>query len=183
MTVLLIAFALFVGTLLLARRRTGPQPKDGKRDRSSLAGILVQGAGIFVTAFGPVLASLDPAGPAALGGAAAVAVLMGGAIWLFHTATRTMGRNWAIVASTREDHHLVTTGPFAVMRNPIYVALFVFTLAIAVGWGHYWHLILGAPLFWVGTMMRVRIEERMLHAQFGAAYDAYVGRVKRFGVL
>ena len=167
---LMVGFGAFVCTLLLARRRTGRQPSDGKRDRSSFAGIAIQSLGIFATAVGPVAVSLDPAGPTALAEAAAVATLMAGTIWLFHAATRTMGRNWAIVASTRQDHQLVTTGPFATMRNPIYVALFLLTLAIAVAWGHYRHLLAGAPLFWAGTMMRVAREARMLRAQSGSAY-------------
>lgn len=182
-TVLIVAFGVFFVALLIARRRAGTQPSDGVRDRSSIAGIAVQSFGIFVVAFGPVAVSIDPLGGAALAGAAGVALLMAGAIILFHSATRAMGRNWAIVASTRRDHQLVTDGPFAAMRNPIYVALFLFTLALAVGWGHYRHLLLGVPLFWIGTMMRVRIEERMLAAQFGTAYADYCSRVRRFGIV
>lgn len=36
------------------------------------------------------------------------------------------------------------------------------------------------PLYWMGTWMRVAQEEKLLHARFGAAYDAYAARVKRF---
>ncbi|WP_163312237.1 methyltransferase family protein, partial [Enterobacter cloacae] len=71
-------------------------------------------------------------------------------------------------------------GPFAWIRNPIYTALFVFMLAMALGFGHWRGLIIGVPLYWIGTWMRVRREEKLLRAQFGAAYDAYAARVKRF---
>src|SRR3546814_1930029 len=49
--------------------------------------------------------------------AAAVALLMATTVGLFVWASRTMGRNWSIVARTRADHRLVTTGPFAHVRS------------------------------------------------------------------
>jgi protein-S-isoprenylcysteine O-methyltransferase Ste14 len=36
------------------------------------------------------------------------------------------------------------------------------------------------PLYWVGTVLRILEEEKLLRARFGDAYDAYAGRVKRF---
>lgn len=123
---------------------------------------------------------LDPATPLAIGEAAAVLGLMALAIALFVGATRAMGRNWAIVARTRGDHELVTWGPFARIRNPIYTGLFAFLLAMALAFGHWRGLVLGVPLYWIGTWMRVRREEALLRAQFGVAYDAYAARVKRF---
>jgi protein-S-isoprenylcysteine O-methyltransferase Ste14 len=110
----------------------------------------------------------------------AVAVLMATVVWLFHMAARAMRRNWAVVAQTRSDHALVTWGPFAWVRNPIYVALFALQLAFAIGFGHWRALIPAIPLYWLGTWIRVAEEEKLLRAQFGAAYDAYARRVKRF---
>ncbi|WP_204307347.1 methyltransferase family protein, partial [Enterobacter hormaechei] len=81
--------------------------------------------------FGPLALELGRPDARALGEAAAVAVLMAVTIGLFFAASRAMGRNWAIVARTRGDHELVTWGPFAWIRNPIYTALFVFMLAMA----------------------------------------------------
>jgi protein-S-isoprenylcysteine O-methyltransferase Ste14 len=91
-----------------------------------------------------------------------------------------MGRNWAVVAQTRSDHALVTSGPFAWVRNPIYLAIFTMQLAFAVAFGHWRALIVGVPLYWLGTWLRVAQEEKLLRAQFGEAYDAYARRVKRF---
>ncbi|RYY33410.1 MAG: isoprenylcysteine carboxylmethyltransferase family protein, partial [Sphingomonadales bacterium] len=75
-----------------------------------------------------------------------------------------------------DGHHRA----FAAIRHPIYTGLFAFMLAMAVAFGHWRGLILGVPLYWIGTWMRVSIEERLLRDQFGAAYDAYASRVKRF---
>jgi len=101
-------------------------------------------------------------------------------VGLFHAASRAMGKNWAVVARTREDHSLVTSGPFAFVRHPIYSALFLFLLALAIGYGHWRNLAVAVPLYWIMTWGRIRHEERLLRAQFGADYDAYAARVKRF---
>lgn len=175
-----IGFAAFVGTLILANLRTGRKEQGGRRDGRSMTGIVLQGLGIAIAAFGPVRMTLPTDSVGAISSAVVVGVLMAGTIGLFWASSRAMGRNWAIVAQTRADHQLVQSGPFAWVRNPIYDALFLFLLAMGIGYGHYWSILPAAVLYWTGTMMRVRIEEQLLHAQFGAAYDDYRARVKRF---
>ncbi len=91
-----------------------------------------------------------------------------------------MGANWSLVARTREDHRLVQTGPFALVRNPIYVALLGMICALAIALGHAVNLVLAIPLYLIGTLMRVSIEERLLREMFGQAFDDYARRVKRF---
>ena len=91
-----------------------------------------------------------------------------------------MGQNWSLVARTRSDHKLVERGPFALMRHPIYVALFGLMIATGLALGHPWNLLLAAPIYWWGTLQRVAIEERLLRDAFGSAYDDYARRVKRF---
>ncbi len=173
---------VWVAALLAAKGRRGAAGTEvtSKRDSGSMLGVAVQALGFLVVGFGPLELVLGMPDLRAIAQFAAVLVLMAGVIGLFIASSRAMGRNWAIVARTREDHQLVTWGPFAVVRNPIYVALFVWILVMALALGHWRGLILGIPLYWLGTWMRVRREEKLLRAQFGAAYDAYAARVKRF---
>jgi protein-S-isoprenylcysteine O-methyltransferase Ste14 len=176
--------SLFVwaALLLIARSRRGPVGSEVTqgRDSGSMLGVAVQALGFLVVGFGPLNLVLGtPSGPA-IGEVVLVLALVAAVIWLFSASSRAMGSNWAIVARTRDDHQLVTWGPFAVVRNPIYVALFVWILVMALALGHWRALILGVPLYWIGTWMRVTREEKLLRAQFGAAYDAYAARVKRF---
>ncbi len=105
---------------------------------------------------------------------------MAGAVLLFAAATAEMGRNWSLIARTRKDHELVTSGPFAHVRHPIYTAMSLFLLSLALSFGHERSLIWGLPLFAGGTWLRVREEERLLRASFGSAYDDYAAHVKRF---
>jgi protein-S-isoprenylcysteine O-methyltransferase Ste14 len=179
LAVLATGLFLFAVTLV-ARRWRRPAERGSRRDAASLIGIAVQGLGGVIAASGPVRATLDPLGSAALVQAALTAALLAAALTLFVWATAAMGRNWSLVARTRADHALVTTGPFARMRHPIYTALALVVIALALALGHLPRLTLALPVYALGTWLRVRIEERLLHAMFGATYEAYAARVKRF---
>jgi protein-S-isoprenylcysteine O-methyltransferase Ste14 len=178
--------AVIVGGLIfflcLVRVRSAarsPSPHSG-RSRISLVGIAVQILGFASTGFGRIHIARPSASRESILEALLVALLMGAAVWMFVASAREMGRNWSFVARTREDHELVTSGPFARVRHPIYSAMGLCLFAIAVSLGHERNLIWGIPLFVLGTWLRVREEEKLLRASFGATYDAYAARVKRF---
>ena len=179
---LALGFLGFFAALMAARYRAGRSEKvaTARRNRASWIWIMVQGLGIAIAGYGRIDVKLDPMSAKAIVEAAATLVLMLGAVGLFHASSLTMGKNWSLVARTRTDHQLVQTGPFAVVRHPIYVALFLFMLAMAIAYGHTANLILAVPIYAVATWLRVRHEEQLLRAQFGPEYDAYATRVKRF---
>ena len=171
----------FAVALLVARSRRRPAEEGGAtRATRSIGGVMTQGFGIFLAGFGPVPVALDPLSTVALLEAAAVALLMAASVALFAWASRMMGRNWSIVARTRSDHQLVQAGPFAWVRHPIYVAMALFAVALAIACGHTRQLVVALPVFALGTYLRIRHEEALLRAMFGPAYDAYAARVKRF---
>ena len=182
------ALIALIGCLLLffasfARIRAA---KDGsgetaaKKSNLSRLGVFIQMLGFASVGFGPVLIALPATSLPALGEAAVVAALMLLALGLFTAAARAMGANWAIVARLREGHELVTGGVFAHLRHPIYTAMACFLIAMAIAFGHEFGLIPGVPLFILGTGIRIYEEERLLRGEFGAAYDDYAARVKRF---
>jgi protein-S-isoprenylcysteine O-methyltransferase Ste14 len=53
-------------------------------------------------------------------------------------------------------------------------------IALSIGLGHIWGLIAAIPLFVVGTLIRIREEERLLRQQFGDAYDSYARETPAF---
>jgi protein-S-isoprenylcysteine O-methyltransferase Ste14 len=181
---LVFAWIGFLGAMLRSRWKSVSQPsaeKTGaaKRDSKSIVGIALQGLAVSLCWVGPIrfAISLAPEVWFAAILPAAIALLSAS---LFIWSAQTMGANWSLVARTREDHSLVQGGPFALIRNPIYVALFGMMIAIVLSLGHAINLLLALPLFLIGTLMRVYIEEKLLRATFGAAYDDYARRVKRF---
>jgi protein-S-isoprenylcysteine O-methyltransferase Ste14 len=90
---------------------------------------------------------------------------------------------WATWASARthlaNPDRLVTTGPYAVSRNPMYVgwtlAYVGFTTTLASAW-----LALLLPAVLVTTHLTVRHEESRLRARFGSAYTSYAAAVRRY---
>jgi protein-S-isoprenylcysteine O-methyltransferase Ste14 len=177
-----VGFFAFLAALVAAQRvrASAEGETTARRSRASIVGVAIQGLAIGFTSIGVQRATLDPLSAKALVEAAAVALLMAATVWLFVWASRTMGRNWSIVARTRGDHALVTAGPFAWIRHPIYTAMFFMMIALAIGLGHVARLFIAVPLYALGTAIRVRIEERLLRTAFGAAYEEYANRVKRF---
>ncbi|MEP7007579.1 MAG: isoprenylcysteine carboxylmethyltransferase family protein [Sphingomonas bacterium] len=177
-----LGFVAFLLAVIAARLRAGRGAKVAvaRRNNASIIWILVQGFGIAVAGFGQIHVVLDPMSPFSLAQGLIVLALMLGAVLLFHASSRTMGKNWSLVARTREDHQLIQSGPFAFVRHPIYVALFLFMVAMAIAYGHIGNLIVAVPVYALGTWLRIRHEERILREQFGADYDAYAARVKRF---
>ena len=182
--VFLIGSALFIAAVLFkrlgqARAEIGEDAPE-RRDWTSLGGVALQSLGIAL-ASGPTHGT----GRSLLDGIAAprtwfTAVTIGGAVVLFFWAARTMGANWSIVARMRPGHELVTSGPFGIVRHPIYLAMLLFMLSLAAATAHEQALWLAVPVFVLGTLIRTTREEALLRAQFGAAYEAYAGRVKRF---
>ena len=97
---------------------------------------------------------------------------------------------WAFVLFQREDteisptsaanRKLVTRGPYRFTRNPMYLGLVTLSLGIAV-WVGAWPMFI-VPLAVFATVSRVHIpfEEAKMRRQFGAAYDDYVARVRRW---
>jgi protein-S-isoprenylcysteine O-methyltransferase Ste14 len=177
-----IGMLVFFTTLLLARLRANKNEKVANAGQANITWlwIAVQGFGIGLAGMGKVEILTGPPTGAMVVRALIVLALMLCAVWLFDSSSRTMGKNWSLVARTRSDHNLVQTGPFALVRHPIYVALFLFMCALAIAYGHTRNLLIGVPVFALGTWLRIRHEERLLRAMFGGEYDAYAARVKRF---
>jgi protein-S-isoprenylcysteine O-methyltransferase Ste14 len=177
--ILFAGLALFLLLLVFAGKREAGE-SGSRRSRRSILGIVIQMVAFVAVGAGPIDMSLAPDSRLAIEQASAVVILILFTCGVFAASKRALGRNWSLVARTRSDHELVTEGPFAYVRHPIYSALFAWLLAMAVAFGHYRGLLLGIPLYWIGTTLRIVEEEKLLRAQFGATYDAYAARVKRF---
>jgi len=101
-------------------------------------------------------------------------------IVLAWTAVRHLGRQFRVHAGLYEDHELVTGGPYAIVRHPIYsalLAMLVSTLFLLTRWQ--W----AAPsiaLFIAGTEIRVYTEDRLLASRFGDRFAAYRQRVPAY---
>ena len=97
------------------------------------------------------------------------------AVWGIHV----IGRNWApSMSGVRNDTVLVTTGPYSIVRNPIYLGAFIFMPSLAlVAAG--WLVLLPALLLSVILYAQMGEEEAALVGRFGDAYVEYMQRTPR----
>ena len=89
-------------------------------------------------------------------------------------------RKGTTILPFRQSSALVTTGPFRISRNPIYVGLAAALLGLSMMLGTAWPFC-AVPIFvWVIDRYFIRREEAMLEAAFGADYRDYKARVRRW---
>lgn len=168
-----------VAMLLAFYRSRGPESAV-RRSARSRVGIVLQFVGFFAVGFGPIHLAVPSTAVSSLLSATLVVMLEGAAVAIFMASTRTMGKNWSIVARMRPDHQLIRTGPFAVVRHPIYLALLLYLLSMSVAFGHFAQLAVGLAFYCVGTIIRIREEEKLLREQFGDDHARYVREVPAF---
>ena len=81
---------------------------------------------------------------------------------------------------TRPTTTVVVSGPYRFSRNPMYLGVLCLYLALA-GWlGQLWPILLAPVIVWLMTSLVIRYEEEYLGSKFGAEYDAYRSRVRRW---
>jgi protein-S-isoprenylcysteine O-methyltransferase Ste14 len=127
------------------------------------------GAGLLLQ----VVAPWRPPWPAGAGRAVGWPLLLAGlglAAWAVRAA--------AAIDLERPDQ-LVRRGPYAVSRNPMYVASALVYVGIALVAGLAWALVL-LPGVLLATHLVIVREERVLDGRFGAAYRSYKGSVRRY---
>ena len=100
-------------------------------------------------------------------------LLLASAALLSWTAVTALGPHWRIDAALNPDHQLIRSGPYSLVRHPIYASM----LCVLLGTGLLiapWFLFLPAiAVFLIGTEVRVRVEDALLASQFGPEFTAY----------
>jgi protein-S-isoprenylcysteine O-methyltransferase Ste14 len=95
------------------------------------------------------------------------------AIW----ARLTLGRNWSARATVKAGHELVTSGPYALARHPIYTGLMVAVFGTALAQGE-WRCILAIVVILLAFLVKMGQEERLMMQTFPEEYPEYRRRVK-----
>ena len=176
----MLCWLFFAGIFLLRRR--SPKAPEAKRERSASLGIVLQMLGYFLVFFQPPHQPFLPPVAAISGIAGTVfgVVTIGIAAasgWLIESSVRTLGKQWAMRARLVEGHQLITAGPYAHIRNPIYTGMLGMLIATGLAAEHWIALSIALPIFVVGMVIRIRTEEKLLRAQFGQQFDEYAKRV------
>ncbi len=101
-------------------------------------------------------------------------------VWFCYAAARALGKQWALTARVIDGHELIRQGPYAIVRNPIYLAMLVMLIAIGMDVSRWPALVVATAIFVVGTVIRIRTEETLLRANFGLKFEDYARAVPAF---
>jgi protein-S-isoprenylcysteine O-methyltransferase Ste14 len=87
-----------------------------------------------------------------------------------------LGRNWSAEVTVKHDHELIRSGPYALVRHPIYAGALLALLGTAISVDK-WRAVLGFVLVVMAFVRKLTIEERFMSEQFGDAYARYRAEV------
>ena len=97
---------------------------------------------------------------------------LGFAVW----ARRCLGRNWSGIVTVKQGHELIRSGPYALVRHPIYTGLLLAILGTASAIGE-WRGLIAFVLITAGFVLKLRIEEDFISETFGEQYARYRAEV------
>jgi protein-S-isoprenylcysteine O-methyltransferase Ste14 len=110
---------------------------------------------------------------------AAVVFLLLAAL-LSWTSTRALGRHLRFDAALSPDHQLVKSGPYGLLRHPIYTSMLCLLLGTASIVASPIPFVGALVVFLAGTEIRVQIEDKLLAARFGSEFRDYQGQVSAY---
>jgi protein-S-isoprenylcysteine O-methyltransferase Ste14 len=87
-----------------------------------------------------------------------------------------LGNNWSRSVTIKQNHELITGGPYGLVRHPIYTGLLIGVLGTAIAIGQVRGLVAFAFIF-TSLWFKLRLEERWMRLQFGDVYEQYAQRV------
>ena len=97
----------------------------------------------------------------------------GWSLWLFH-------RHKTGLLPGQATHAMIEEGPYRLSRNPLYVGLLALYLGLALLAPTFWGLVMFPAAVLLVLWGAILPEERFLSERFGAPYDAYTRRVRRW---
>lgn len=173
-----ICWALFllpflVNHLLVRSRRSALPPENRiHRAPASDAGLFLQFLSLLIVF---LFRSFER--PSML--PATVILCLSSAAFAAH-ALHDLGRHWRIQAVITDDHELITTGAYSVVRHPVYLALLGMLAGTLLTTGTPLVTLVALPLYLAGTEIRVRAEDGLLQASFPESFPAYAARVRGY---
>jgi protein-S-isoprenylcysteine O-methyltransferase Ste14 len=162
--------------IIAARWSSAAGVKQSARDRFLQSSLIIAGALlIFFRVIGPLSHPLFPA--SILLAWTGVALALAG-LALTWWARVHLGREWSLMVTLKQDHRLVRSGPYAIVRHPIYTGILLALLGSTIVYHVSPQGLLGLALSTYGIVLKLRQEERFLTERFGDAYRAYMMQVR-----
>jgi protein-S-isoprenylcysteine O-methyltransferase Ste14 len=184
----LIGLVLVMRIFFIAKVRTAGErliPDDAAVEREGRGAFLVRVFG-FLFVIGllvsfalnpPWISALAAPFPAWLRAAGFAVGLCGLALWIWSQIA--LGTLWSANLMLRKTHTLITSGPYAAIRHPLYVGMIGWSVGLALVAAN-WILVAVAAVVSSVFVLRVPKEEQMLLEKFGVEYREYIRRTGSF---
>lgn len=108
------------------------------------------------------------------------AVLLLLANLLSWSGTRALGKQLRVDAAVGTDHELIRSGPYRIVRHPIYASMLCVLFGIGTITVPLWQMTISLVFFLIGTEIRVRLEDGLLAARFGGDFEKYRSATPRY---
>lgn len=170
------AFVIYWAVAAMFVKRGGGRimSRNGLYIRLAVAAAIV--IALKLTHRSPDLRILHAAGQANVGMAVAGALMASAGAVLAFAARATIGRNWGTPATRRTDTELVTTGPYRLVRHPIYSGMLLMLFGTALGLIPIWWIV--AVAAGIYFFFSARAEEKFMIERFPDDYPEYRARTK-----
>ncbi len=166
-----------IGFLLLKRRQ---KQNEQKKNKLAMIGMMLEGVGfafVFTVRREPFTNIFQMNSSIQILLTIFSGILAIASVWLGLSAVKTLGKQWNIKAQIIEGHELITTGPYKIVRHPIYSALFGLLIVTGYSMTLLWAFIIAIVFYFIGTIFRTRVEEQLLIQHFGDQYEKYKKKV------
>ena len=107
-------------------------------------------------------------------------LLFVGGLTLDLVAIRTLSKHNTTVMPTAGATHLVTSGPFAMSRNPIYLGNTILTTGLGVAFANPWFFVAAIAAALATNFLQIVPEEKHLEHKFGKSWRTYAKKVRRW---
>ncbi|MGB7539646.1 MAG: isoprenylcysteine carboxylmethyltransferase family protein [Anaerolineales bacterium] len=174
-----ILWAIFFLFWILAAIRNRQSVKRSEPFSSRLVNIVLYGITAALLLYDWQIAALLSArfipdhGMISLTGLAIQAAGLGFALW----AQQHLGSNWSAQVTLAEGHQLIRSGPYRIVRNPMYLGILAGMFGTAVVIGELRGFLAAAAVL-AALLWKIKVEEEMLGRHFGEGYQKYKKNVK-----
>lgn len=178
----IVLWFVFAGVFIF-RKKPEVAP-DAKRAPKSMIGLILQGVGFaFVWA-----ARRQPNFSSFVGGQFTLNIILqilavslaAFSVWMAMSAVRELGKQWSLEARLTENHKLITSGVYRIVRHPIYTAMLGMLVSTGIVFSYRYVLIAAVIVFFAGTKIRTIAEEKLLRDAFPEEYKKFSEKVPAF---
>lgn len=169
-----VSLLALAAPMLLRAHGRQRQPGTRARERAGSRAPVIANFSAIASFFPALLMSSASAAASVAVPLALVGCLLAlaGAAVVFRSRTE-LGSAWSLVPTANPDQGLVTTGPYRLVRHPIYLGLVLIAAGEAVAFGSVPALAIALSAILLTFVWRARAEEALLKRTFGEPYEAY----------